>query len=440
MRLLALAVALQLGAGVTTAVLLDERPAPAGAPVERARALPPAPDADLLARRARTAEVEALLAQRSRAVLGRDRAAFLATVDPAATALRARQADVFAALEQVPLGSWAYTVEPTAQAPDPQLDARYGRDAWWAPAVSLSYGLAGFDVRPIAAEHHLTFVKRGGRWLLGADDDFAAVGRETPRALWDRGPVVAVRAEGVLVLGHPESRTLLRNVSRLAAAAVPRVDAVWGRGWAREVVVVVPRDAEEMSGLLGTGTELTRIAAVATAELGSGSAYDPYGDRVLINPTTFTTLSQLGRQVVLTHEVSHVATRRATGPAVPAWLAEGLADHIAYRGVDVPLSISARELRADVQAGRLPERLPVDRDFDGGNPRLAQAYEASWLAVRMLAQQHGDAGVLRFYKAVGAARDVEPEQAVASALRAELRTSPAELVDDWQAALRRQLG
>ena len=439
-RWVALAAAVQLTAGVVTAVRLDTAgPAPAPA-ATRARAVPAPVDLATEARRVRTEGVEELLAQRSAAVLGRDRAAFLATVDPAATALRARQAEVFDALSQVPLGSWDYVLEPASERPpDGVLDTRYGRGQWWAPDVSLRYALEGFDDRPTSAAHHLTFVRRGTQWLLAADDDFAAVGRPTPDALWDRGPVVAVRAPGTLVLGHPESAALVRDVAALASAAIPRVSAVWGQQWQREVVVVVPRDTAEMAGLLGSDGDLSRIAAVATAELQDGD-YDPAGDRVLVNPAPFATLSKLGRQVVLTHEVTHVATRAATGPGMPAWLAEGLADAIAYRDVDVPLAVSARELRADVRAGRLPTRLPRDGDFAGSNPNLAQAYEQAWLAVRLLAERHGDASLLRFYRAVGAARDVDGDLAVETALERELDTTPEALVADWQAALGRQLG
>ena len=440
MRVVAAAAVIQLSAGVLTVRAFD---APVQAPVravERARAVPPAADPSLATRQARAEGVERLLKQRSAALLRRDRAAFLATVDPAATALRQRQAAVFDALAQVPLASWDYVLEPRAERPaDTLLDTRYGRGQWWAPDVSMRYALQGFDDRPTAAAHHLTFVRRDARWLLAADDDFAAVGRPTPDALWDRGPVVAVRSPGTLALGHPESATLLREAADLASAAIPRVTAVWGQQWQQEVVLVVPRDTAELAGLLGSGRELSRIAAVATAEL-SGADYAPAGDRVLVNPEPFSTLSRLGRQVVLTHEVTHVATRRATGPAMPSWLAEGLADTVAYREVDIPLALSARELRADVRAGRLPTRLPRDQDFAGSNPDLAQAYEQAWLVVRLLAERHGDAALLRFYRAVGAARDVDPEQAVETALQRELDTTPTALVADWQAALRRQLG
>jgi hypothetical protein len=446
-HVVALIVVLHLGAALVSATVLEdgERDAPRTAP-PLARAIPPtgpatsaAPTALPTRRPERADAVRRLLRERSGAVLERDRAAFLATVDPSAPELVERQAATFDALAAVPLATWDYVLGGTSSPPDERLDRRYGRGRWWAPKVSLRYALGGFDERPVVVDHHLTFVLRNGRWLLGADDDFALHGRDTPRAIWDRGPVVAVRDDGILVLGPPTQRRLMEQVASLTAAAVPRVTAAWGP-WRERVVVLVPDDTEELAGLLGPDGDLSRIAAVATAELRGGEGeYDPAGDRVLVNPGTFAGLGAVGRQVVLTHEVTHVATRRASGPAVPGWLAEGFADLVGYTGVDLPLSVIAADLAAEVRAGRVPAALPVDADFEGGSPRLAQAYQEAWLAVRLLDERHGRAALLRFYRAVGARRGVAPAPAVEDALQAELGTTTAALTADWRASLSRRL-
>ncbi len=435
MRLLALAVVVQLAAGLLSAALLSERPAAEPSTTQvRARAVPVAPVQD------RASAVEALLEQRAAAVLAADREAFLAGVDPAAEQLLARQVALFDALSEVPLASWSYVLDRTsASPPDARLDAAHGRGQWWAPQVSLQYALEGVDARPVSTDQHLTFVLREDRWLLGADDDFARHGRDTPRALWDRGPVVAVRDGGALVLGRPDQEPLLREVAALTAAAVPVVTAVWGP-WSQRVAVLVPSSADELASMLG-GSDVSQIAAVATAELrGGAGTHDPTGDRVLINPETFGGLGQLGRRVVLTHEVTHVATRRASGPAVPAWLAEGFADHVGYLDVELPVSVSARHLAREVRAGTLPAALPDAAAFDGSSLRLSETYEASWLAVRLLVQQHGLPAVLRFYRSVGAARTGTPEEAVERGLREVLGTSTAAFTASWRAAVQRQLG
>jgi hypothetical protein len=427
---LAVAVAVQLVVGGTAAVLLqpgspaaDPRSAPARA--VNSRITP------------RTAAVQALLTRRAAAVLHADRAAFLATVDPGEPAFRARQARLFDALRAVPMSIWSYELHPDHARPrSAALDARRG--TWWAPEVTLHYALRGYDLTATSEQQALTFRLRNGQWYLTADDDFAHQGHATARDLWDGGPIVALRGRRCLVLSHPGTTELARTVLAECDAAVPRVTAVWGPTWVERVVVMVPRDAAELDRIVPDAGDLSQIAAVATAELATAATGDqhPVGDRVLVNPTTFRELSSLGRQVVLTHEVTHVASRAATGPQVPTWFVEGLADYVGYHDVRLPLAVAAEELRKDVRAGRLPARLPADGDFAGSRRDLAQTYEMSWLAVSLLARQYGQARMLQLYRDTGAD---DAKGALERALHRELRTSLRELTARWRADLKARL-
>lgn len=419
------AAVLVLAGGGAVAVLDRAAPEPAPAPTARARGvLAPDPTAQ------RTQAVQELLVRRAWAVRARDRAAFLATVDPAGGAFRARQGRLADGLAGVPLLEWTYALDPTTAEPgDPALDARYG--TWWAPRVVLRYRYSHVGPGATTEVQHLTFVEREGQWYVGADDDFAP----TPRGLWDGGPVLAVRGTDALVLGRPGKDRLLRVVADQVDAAVPRVTAVWGRDWARKVVVVVPGDKADLAALV-PGHDLSRIAAVALADAPDPPGSGPVADRVVVNPDAFGRLGAVGRRVVLTHEVTHVATRAATGPHTPAWLVEGFADHVGYLGAQVPLRRAARELRADVRAGRLPSRLPTLADFDGGNPGLPQAYEQAWLAVLLVEQGWGRARLLALYRAMGSA----PTAAAAEqALRRELGLSTAALTQRWRRDLAARL-
>lgn len=442
-RLLAAAVVLQLLAGLAGVAVLsraDPQAASAAAqgPAQPSTAATPSPSVD--PEQVRTAAVTALLMTRADAVMSRDQAAFLSVVDPSAGAFRARQEALFDALAEVPLSSWYYELDATReQARTDELDRRHGPEGWWAPDIALRYALTGIDTAPAFERHVLTFVERDGRWLLAADDDFA--GARTARNLWDSGPVIAVRGEASLVLGRPASRRLLTRLAAAADAAVPRVTKVWGTDWPQAVAVLVPDSQAELGDLLGRPGELSQIAAVATAEIiTAAGTTTAVGDRIIINPRNFDGLGPVGRQVVLTHEVAHVATRKASGPSIPAWLVEGLADYVGYRDAGVSVTVAARELRAEVQAGRLPLSLPTDFDFRGDNPDLAQAYEKSWLAVVLLADLYGEDAMLRFYRAVGASDEATPARAVESALAAEFGTEPAAFTAAWRDLLQRRLG
>ena len=418
-RLVALAACAQLTASLGGALVQQQpRPTVSFQPVAQQQA---GPD--------RATAVRALLQRRAAAVLTGDANGFLATVDPRARAFRARQAAVFSHLRGVPLASWSYALDATHQRPGRAgLDQRYG--AWWAPDVVLRYAVAGFDRTPTERQQGLTFVQRDGRWLLAADDDFPD--HRTDRELWDAGPVIVTRGRAAVLLAHPGHAALVRTLLRAADAAVPRVTRAWGRDWSRRVVLELPGSGAELSVLAPDAGDLSQIAAVATADL-RGRGYHPTGDRVLLHPTNITRLGPLGLRVVLTHEITHVASRLASGPAAPSWLVEGQADQVAYDGLNLPVSVSAHELQGDVRAGRLPSHLPDDAAFDGNDPALAQAYEQAWLAVVALTRSYGRPAVLRLYRAVGAGRPL------GQALR-ELGTTEPAFTARWRDDLRRELG
>lgn len=440
-RLVAVALALQLAAQLAAVVLLPRaQPAPAPS-ATGAAAVRGAPSAVAAAREARTRAVRALLDARAAAVRGRDRNAFLATVWPGAPEFARKQGELFDALQGVPLGDWQYALDAGTERPaTTALDGKYGAGRYWAPGVTLRYAITGFDTTPATAPQQLTFVQDGERWLLAADDDFDGTDRKTVRGLWDFGPVVRCRGARTLALGHPGSERLLAQLCTAVDAAVPRVSGVWGTDWPQAVVVLVPDDQAELDRLLGGTTVLTGIAAVATAELSDvDDGYHPVGDRVAVNPPNFARLGPLGRQVVLTHETTHVATRTATGPLMPTWLVEGIADYVGYLGVPVPAATAARDLQAAVRAGRVPEALPTDPQFGGGNPDLAAVYEQSWLAFRLLVETYGRDAALRFYRAVGASRGTGSSQAVDAAFSSVLGTTTQAFTQAWRAYLLRTL-
>ena len=385
--------------------------------------------------KARAVAVHELLAARAAAVRQHDRTAFLATVDRRATAFRERQASYIDALDDVPVGRWEYQLDASNEQPHTAALDRL-RGQWWAPDVTLQYALAGFDNRPTLQQQTLTFVLRDGRWYVASDSDFGAA-RRTGRGLWDGGPLQVRTGRSCLVLSHPGHERLTDQVADECEAAVPRVTGVWGPGWTQKVVVLIPSSSPELSSLIPGAGDLTQIAALATAELATpGKGYHPVGDRVLINPTTFGQLGRLGRRVVMTHEVTHVASRPVTGPSVPTWLVEGLADYVGYRDSGVPVPVAAEELRSDISAGVLPAALPTDKAFDGARSDLAQTYEMSWLAVRLIATRYGEGRMLALYRATG----TDPRDgALERALRSLHLTAPA-LVAAWQADLRRELG
>lgn len=389
------------------------------------------------ARRTPASAVTLLLQRRATAVLHRDRRAFLRTVDPTQKAFRARQGRLFEALGAVRFSSWSYDVDMYNPSTVPH-PGRYRAGQVYAPGrVTLRYRIASFDTLPTAEPQKLTFVRRGTQWLLASDTDFEPE-QGTSREIWDFGPVVVARGRHSLVLGHPDAPIELSVVADETDRAVPRVSDVWGKSWARKVVVVVPSTRRELALLLDrSAASLRQIAAVATAELGLGSG--PVGNRVLVNPRSLRELGSLGRRIVMTHEVTHVATRATTGQGAPSWLVEGFADYVAYADAQLPVTVVTAELRQDVTAGRVPAALPADYAFTGPNPRLAQAYEGAWLACRLIADRTSQRALVRFYRQVAPGGMADRADRLRRGFRYVLHTTPAAFTASWRRYLRHEL-
>ncbi|WP_443053779.1 hypothetical protein [Streptomyces sp. NBC_00670] len=371
-------------------------------------------------------DVQRMLDRRAGAVLERDRGVFLGTESATADPRRqlATGAAEFANLRNVPLASWSYRI------------TSFHRTGERATAdADLRYQVRGYDRAPVTSGRVLRLVHSGRHWYVASDEPAKKSGQQ----LWEQGAVRAVRGRHSLVLGVGQSESDLERYARLADDAVPAVSRAWGSGWAGRVVVYVPRSVKGMAGLLGGAAGGYRgIAAVTTGEAG-GSTSAP-ADRVIVNPDAYGVLGDFGRQVVLTHETTHVATRAHTTAATPLWLSEGYADFVGYRESDRTAAQVAPELRDEVAAGRVPDALPTDADFGFGQEagRLARAYEGGWLACRMIAERWGEKRLRAFYRAVG--DHGERAGAVEDALRTVLDTDAAAFTRDWRAYLRDRLG
>jgi hypothetical protein len=295
------------------------------------------------------------------------------------------------------------------------------------------------DPEPTERAQVLTFVRRSGRWYLATDDDAVVDGGRTWRGLWDFGPVLSRRGRYSLVLAHPANAPRMKTFADVVDAAVPRVDAVWGTAWTRQVAVLIPDASPEMTALVGAQFALPRIAAVSIADYADARAGRARGQRVVVNPTNLDRLGALARRIVLQHEITHVASRSLTGDGMATWLVEGFADFVGYRDSGLPVTVVGQELRSAVRRGDWPGRLPADKDFRGDSPRLALAYEEGWYACRLIASRIGVPGLVRFYRLVGTTPGGGPA-AVDAALRGLLRVSTAEFVAQWRRAAQTELG
>ncbi|WP_433184616.1 hypothetical protein [Actinoallomurus sp. CA-150999] len=392
-----------------------------------------------------TATVTAILQRRSRAILAHDRAAFLATVDPSAQAFRAGQETLFDNLTKIPLATWRESLADTR--------AAAAADDGWTARLTLTYRLRGFDAADVAYTQYLTFGRsKDAGWVVSGDGSTHGL-RDDPQ-IWDGGTLTVIHGRRSLVIGEddsgvadgtgatdgPQTRTAeLRDIANRLDTGIGLVSDVVGDRWSRQVVAFAPATEQEAEELVGDVRNLGDIAALATV---SGAAGDSGqgADRVIITPTAFDRLNGLGRHVVLTHELVHVAMGGARDSRTPMWLIEGLADYVGYKKAGVSTRAAGRELAAQLAAGDVPAAPPGRSAFSGSGERLSAAYEEAWLACRMIAERYGESRLVRLYRTAeaepGDAGDPRIED---RALRAVLGIGSSEFAAQWRAYLRKEL-
>ncbi|MBD8869146.1 hypothetical protein [Nocardioides donggukensis] len=294
----------------------------------------------------------------------------------------------------------------------------------WAAAVEATWRFAGADPEPARAEVTVTF---------SGDDDgeseeagLVAVGggdRRTP--LWLAEPVVVRRSPGTLVL-VAEGPGRVDDYDRYARRAVRTVRRVLP-GWQETLVVEVPRTAEALDAALDVEPgEYASIAAVTATVDGSVDPGAPV--HVFVNPEVLGNLREQGAQVVMSHEAAHVASGAATA-RTPLWLLEGFADYVALRDVDLPLSVTAGQVAAQVRDEGAPEALPGKDEFDTRTTHLGAAYEAAWLACRVLAEAAGEQALVEINRRAARGDDVD------RLLREVAGLDEAELTRRWRREL-----
>lgn len=321
-------------------------------------------------------------------------------------------------LAAIPLEAWAYEVSSVRE------------DGVRAFArAELRYRLTGYDAAPAGSAREVELTRDGGSWRVTADRPAPGA----PSQLWDQGPVTVERGAHALVLGGAgQTPQALSAIAAEADRAVPAASAAWPRPWAGRVVVLVPGSLDAMAALLGRPADEYRgLGAVTTGRTGGGPAP---ADRVVVNPEGYGQLTAEGRQVILTHETTHVATRAATTAKTPLWLSEGFADWAAYRDSGRTAAEAAPALARAVRRGDLPGALPADRafTFGGDAEALSRAYEGSWLACRLVARKWGDEALVSLYERAG-------RESLPAALAQALGTDVPGLTQAWQQELRREL-
>jgi hypothetical protein len=315
--------------------------------------------------------------------------------------------------------SMRYVDEDAARLTDRQESRLHGHG--WVGDVAIGWRIAGYDQGRSSMEVTLTLARTtGGAAFVSARGRYG-----DPAPLWLLDRLTVRRSPRALVMVADPSRA--GSLFRTADQAVLDVKKVLP-GWRGKLVVEMPATETDLNQMLQADPHTyDNIAAVTTTVDGRMTRSAP--THIFVNPQVFDRLGPEGSQIVISHEATHVATH-ADLSSMPTWLLEGFADYVALDHVDLPVSVTASQILAEVRKNGPPDHLPTAADFDPQNQVLGATYESAWLACRLLAQEYGEQNLIAFYE------ESDRDSSTEHAFRDVLHTDKQTFTRSWEDYLR----
>jgi len=338
------------------------------------------------------AAIRALLDDRAHAVLHDDESAFLATVDQRDHDLVGRQRTLFQNMAQLSVSSLSYTMDSSALLVPAAVE---GDGPTLRPEIFEFLGIAGTLQHPVTNALEETFVKRGHRWLLGAEttpDDNEAFDSPQERP-WYGVPIVARRLGPMTVLVDRDRATTLDPLTAAIHDHI-RFDADKLGVPATYRILV---DATSNGNPTVFSSTSTEQAAAVTFGLGEADPEDPTRFRALAGMAIKINPHEAGSYTddagLLRHELTHFLLRSYSGSS-PKWLVEGVATWIQY----YPDSFATTAVTGDVyrRLQAADHRLPVLGLFND-DPQVN--YDIAQAAVTWLVDHYGMPKLLQLMRA-----------------------------------------
>jgi hypothetical protein len=343
-----------------------------------------------------------VLEGRARALLRGDRREFLSAIDRDADRdFAQRQGRLFDGFQRLPLLDYRLDVslDVFGELTSSEELQRYERAA--QPTilhVEQRYRLRGYDPQPALDDLFLTFVRRPGGWRVISDTDLDDLTMYSGRLLWEFGPIVTRESDHFLYVSHPDLDGVADTILAAAERALDRVSGVWPLSFRRKVVILAPSESEELVRIIQAQFDVDVFVAFAYSGLDRDHQWDLVGHRIILHWDNFSAQSDQVQQSILTHELLHIATRELSGPFVPAFVDEGVAEWVTTDASTLLLAIR-------VSAGTFDRRLPLDHEFiTGDNEDIVNSYQESYSFIRYADDRFGPRAVADFYRRLGRPR------------------------------------
>lgn len=382
---------------------------------------------------ATTRQLNALVDRRGRAVVDRDRAAFLAGLDPSKKKLIDKQKNIFRNLMALPVAKHDFKTGYTDLPRPNDLDDLGGAWDTGSAVITELVQLRAVDKQATEAQYTWRLTVRGGKLLVTDISPNKTDGSYAP-APWDGSALTLVRTRHMIVAATPDAAKRARQVSEAAEDAYSHSKRYWKKNPASEFVIFATAKASTFRRWYGKDDEFGEGEAVAKAiDVPSccSNKRDLLGDvtslRIIIDTSEHS--DRIDLEWTLAHELTH-AVAEPLAPLsndVMVWADEGYAEFVGVKMLESRGYVTdwARVARKAADKKSFNNKLPADDDFYGKNADANYA-----LSVRFfdfLAGRYGTAKTRDFYFYLNGMEFPDAN----AAMRKYFKTSEKKLVAAW---------
>jgi hypothetical protein len=376
------------------------------------------------------AGIREMLDRRAAAVLAGDEEAFMATVAEIDPRFVERQRQMIRGFGNLGVSEYRLHISNRfwPELTTPREVAKYGPRA--RPTVlhvEERYRIDGFDPQLALEDLYLTFVRTDEGWKVASDVDLEDVGLWSGRKLWEYDPVITRSSEHFRYVSHPDQAGAAEEILAAAERALGAVEDRWPLPWRQRALILAPTSTEELGRIIQATFDLDNFVAFAYSSVERRTDFDLVGHRIILNWPTFSRYDISVQERILAHELLHFATREYTGPMVPGFVDEGIAEWVA--GDIVTSEISRR-----LGAGTWDRALPRDYEFITGDGNdITLQYQESFTSAEYQVDRFGIHEVANFYRMLGRTRLAPgtPRYHVDQAMRANFGLGYPEFEARW---------
>ena len=411
----ALAVAGTLAVGGLAAATAEKHPghgAPSAQPSGSQPASSPSSPADKPPAAASTTDdsisvtdLDTFVAAHSAALKAKNRAGFVAAVDPGHPDLVTRQGQLFDNLEKIPFTAATYSVTMI----DDQSTLPQGATA--TVTVAFDHQITGVDSVPVEERYKWTVQRTGPNAPLRVTAVDGAASEHNYPAPWDAvaGLTVLTRPK-VVIMADDTSVSFAKSHADALERDAEYDFAHWtgGSGTAPGFAVFLTADRSRYEAIYSQNRAESVGVTVPIAAADKDDGFYP-SSRIAVDTTQYKNVDPADADIVFKHEMAHAMIgpfedQSATSGQQHLWVIEGFAEWESQRMYSTSeLLYDGDTLHAYLSKHGVPHALPTDSQvYSSDSDTSGLNYFYSHMAIRYIADEYGaqkvDQFVLDIYK------------------------------------------